>query len=177
MSSSDRSIEIFARFLSAFLDRKRPLIVALVASAVLAGCGFTPVYGPGGTAEGLRGRIDVAAPADEEGFALVRRLEERLGTPEGSDLTLLADVRITEDSVGFLPDGEISRFNVVGDVSWTLARASDGTVVATGSERSFTSYSATSTTVATTFAQRDARRRLMIILADRIAADLLARSL
>ena len=54
----------------------------------MTACGFTPVYGPGGSAENLRGRIAVAAPADEEGFALVRRLEERLGQPQASDLTL-----------------------------------------------------------------------------------------
>ena len=143
----------------------------------LAGCGFSPVYGPGGTAEGLRGRIDVAAPADEEGFALVRRLEERLGAPEAADLSLVADIRITEESVGFLPDGEISRFNVVGDVSWQILGAEGGPVLASGSEREFTSYSATSTTVATIFAQRDARRRLMVILADRVVADLMTRNL
>ena len=149
----------------------------LAAFAALAGCGFTPVYGPGGSAEGLRGRIDIVDPADEEGFALVRRLEERLGIAEAADLNLQADIRITEDSVGFLPDGEISRFNVVGEVAWQVARVSDGAVVANGTERGFTSYSATSTTVATAFAQRDARRRLMVILADRIASDLMAREL
>ena len=107
----------------------------------------------------------------------MRRLEERLGIAEAADLNLQADIRITEDSVGFLPDGEISRFNVVGEVAWQVARASDGAVVANGTERGFTSYSATSTTVATAFAQRDARRRLMVILADRIASDLMAREL
>jgi LPS-assembly lipoprotein len=45
-----------------------------------------------------------------------------------------------------------------------------------GSERSFTSYSATSTTVATIFAQRDARRRLMVIIADRILQDIVLRA-
>ena len=92
-------------------------------------------------------------------------------------MALLADIRITEESVGFLPDGEISRVNVIGRVDWRLTRIGDGSGVASGSERSFTSYSATSTTVATSFAQRDARRRLMVILADRIVTDLLARDL
>ncbi len=150
---------------------------ALLSSCfAVAACGFTPVHGPGGTAEGLRGRIEVAAPADEEGFALVRRLEERLGRPRGADLSLLADIRLSEESVGFLPDGEISRFSVEGRVDWQLTRVNDGTLVATGDANSFTSYSATSTTVATRFAQRDARRRLMIILADQVVADLLTRS-
>lgn len=142
----------------------------------LAGCGFTPVYGPGGSAENLRGRISVAAPADEEGAALVRRLEDRLGTATKDDLTLTADIRLKEAAVGFLPDGELSRFNVDGQVDWQL-RDLSGRSVAAGQERSFTSYSATSTTVATTFAQRDARRRLMVILADRIVADLISRDL
>ena len=144
---------------------------------LLAGCGFQPVYGPGGQADGLRGRIDVAAPADEEGFALVKRLEDRLGLPQTADLELDADIRLKEEAVGFLPDGEISRFNVIGEVTWQVRRTRDGRSVATGTERNFTSYSATSTTVATIFAQRDARRRLMVILADDIVADLLARDI
>ncbi len=143
---------------------------------LVAACGFTPVYGPGGTAEGLRGRVAIAAPADEEGYALVRRLEERLGAPKSSDLTLTADIFMDEESLGFLPDGEISRFSVEGRVDWQIADP-QGTILASGSEGSFTSYSATSTTVATRYAQRDARRRLMVIIADRITSDLLSRSL
>lgn len=166
--------EILQRFLSAFFERKRAVLMVIVALS-LAGCGFTPVHAPGGVAEDLRGRIDVAAPRDEEGFALVRRLEERLGLPQGADLALTADIRISEDAVGFLPDGEISRFNVIGRVNWRLTRVGNGETIARGNEASFTSYSATSTTVATRFAQRDARRRLMVILADRIVTDLIAR--
>ena len=119
----------------------------------------------------------MAQPRDEEGFALVKRLEDRLGLPQTPDLALSADIRVTEDAVGFLPDGEISRYNVVGQVDWRLVRRSDGASVASGREKSFTSYSATSTTVATSFAQRDARRRLMVILADRIVTDLIAREI
>lgn len=151
----------------------------LLSFAALTGCGFTPVYGPEPEGEGndLRGRIDVAEPRDEEGFALVKRLEDRLGLPQSADFNLHAEIRVTEDAVGFLSDGEISRYNVIGQVDWRLTRGGDGALVAAGRERSFTSYSATSTTVATTFARRDARRRLMVILADRIVTDLIARDI
>ena len=169
--------EILQSSLTAFLQRKRGALGALAALFALAACGFTPVHAPGGAASGLQGRIDVAVPSDEEGFALVKRLEDRLGLPQGADLALTASIRISEDAVGFLPDGEISRFNVIGRVNWRLARLANGEEVAEGSETSFTSYSATSTTVATTFAQRDARRRLMIILADRIVADLFSQTI
>lgn len=152
---------------------RRALLLGLTG---LAGCGFQPVYAPGGPADGLRGRIEIAAPADEEGYALVERLEERLGLPQGADLGLTANIFIGEEEVGFLPDGTISRYNVSGRVDWRLTRLSDGTEVLSGSERSFTSYAATSTTVATIFARRDARRRLMVIIADRILQDIVLRA-
>lgn len=154
-------------------SNRRTLLLGFTA---LAGCGFTPVYGPGGQAEGLRGRIDIAAPADEEGFALVERLEERLGLPAGADLGLTADIFMSEEAVGFLTDGTISRYNVTGRVDWRLTRLTDGTTVLKGSERSFTTYAATSTTVATITARRDARRRLMVIIADRILQDIVLRA-
>ena len=76
----------------------------------------------------------------------------------------------------FLPDGTISRYNVSGRVDWRLTRLIDGTELLTGSERGFTGYSATSTTVATISARRDARRRLMVILADRVLQDIVLRA-
>lgn len=152
---------------------RRTLLLGLTA---LTGCGFQPVYAPGGPADGLRGRIDIAAPADEEGYALVERLEERLGLPQGADLSLTADIFVDEEAVGFLPDGTISRYNVSGRVDWRLTRLTDDAAVLSGSERSFTSYAATSTTVATISARRDARRRLMVILADQILQDIVLRA-
>ncbi|MEO1536849.1 MAG: LPS assembly lipoprotein LptE [Pseudomonadota bacterium] len=151
----------------------------LLSLTALAGCGFSPIFATGPEAQGstLRGRIDVAPPKDEEGFALVKRLEDRLGLPQAPDLSLTADIRLREQVLGFLPDGEISRVNVIGQVNWQLVSIAGNDRVASGSERSFTSYSSTSTTVATTFAQRDARRRLMVILADRIVTDLFARDI
>lgn len=151
---------------------RRTLLVG--GPALLAACGYTPVYAPGGRADGLFGRIEVVPPRDEEGRALARRLEERLGFPEAPDLLLDADIYISEEELGVLPDGSISRYNVVGRVDWTLSNGSS--TVLSGSEQSFTAYSATSTTVATIIAQRDARERLMGLLADRITADILARA-
>ncbi|MBT8459517.1 MAG: hypothetical protein KJN60_07615 [Boseongicola sp.] len=146
----------------------------LSCAAGLTACGFTPVYGPGGQGEGLSGRIEVLPPTDEEGRALSRRLEERLGLPEAPDLLLDADIFITEEQLGVLPDGSISRYNVVGRVDWSLSNNAE--TVLSGSEQSFTAYSATSTTVATIIAQRNARERLMILLADRISANIYARA-
>lgn len=146
---------------------RRTLLIGL---AALAGCGFEPAYAPDGVAYDLRGLISIAAPEDEQGWALVRRLEERLGDEAGPYI-LTADIFLDEEAVGFLPDGTITRYTVQGAVQWRLL---DGDrELARGEERSFTGYSATSTTVATIFARRDAEERLTTILADRVVADLI----
>ena len=98
-----------------------------------------------------------------------------MGRGQAADYRLEAGIYLAEEALGFLPDGSISRYNVQGRVDWRLIRLADDSLALSGSEQSFTSYSATSTTVATIVAQRDARRRLMVSLADRITADLLAR--
>ena len=148
-----------------------------------AACGFTPVYGPGGAAEGLRGRILVDAPNDAEGFALVQRLEERLGRAEAPDYTLSASIRRGEDGLGVTRDQETTRFQVKGEVVFSLTRIADGTVAASGTVANFTGYSApvfgdargsvAGNAVTVKSAQEDARRRLMVILADDIVSRLL----
>ena len=47
-------------------------------------------------------------------------------------------------------------------------------MVLSGEEVAFTGYSATSSTISTFEAERDARRRLMGLLADRVVARMLA---
>jgi len=155
------------------MSSSRPLAVLLTCLA-LAGCGYTPVYGPGGSAEALRGTIAIDDPIDAEGFALVRQLERRLGLPAGPTYRLSASIALDEDELGILPDQTITRYNIVGEVAYTLSDLATGEAVTFGAASSFTSYSATGTTVATLSAQRDARERLMVILADQTSAELLA---
>jgi LPS-assembly lipoprotein len=139
---------------------------------IFAGCGYSPTLAPGGSAEGLRGSIEIADPADASGFVLVRELETLLGDAESPQYRLEADIRLRDEGVGILPDQTITRYQVVGVVDYQLSGLASGEEVAKGRVSNFTSYSATSTTVATTAARRDARDRLMINLADQIVSDL-----
>ena len=150
-------------------DRRAVLLGALA----LGGCGFTPVYGPGGAAEGLRGRIAFDAPFDREGFDLVRQLENRLGVPSAPLWRLSASIRMEEERIAVTSQGVANRFQILGRVDYALREIATDATVTSGSVDSFVSYSATRTAVATRAAQRDAEARLMVILADRIADDLL----
>ena len=141
----------------------------------LAACGFVPVRGPSGAAAGLQGLIDVADPDDPTGFALVRALEDRLGTSDTPRYRLAADIFLGAEGIGVTAQQNVTRTTLLARVPWRLA-ALDGAIVADGEARGFTGYSTTSTSVATLAARRDAEERLMRIVADEIVADLLATS-
>lgn len=155
MSSSDRRAVVFS-------------VLAL------AGCGFSPVYAPGGAGEALRGRIRMDEPRDNAGFLLVRQLERRLGLPEDPRYALSATISLDEEGVAITPEQVTTRYQLRGDVSFALSDIQTGERVTSGKVTSFTGYSATGTTVATRTAEKDARARLMVILADQIVAKLLA---
>lgn len=159
MSSSDAHIRFTRR-------------AALVALAALAGCGFAPVYGPGGAGTALRDSIQFEVPASVEGYRLGRRLEDRLGT--GSAYRLSVTIATEEDTVATAPDGVTTRLNLTGVADYTLIDSATGDTVASGRVNSFTGYSTTASTVAANTAADDARDRLMIQLADLIVTRLIA---
>ena len=134
-------------------DRRAVLIAA--GALALAGCGFTPVYAPGGGAGRLQGQIALPAAETRDEFELRRRLEERLGAAAAGR------------------DGRTTRFQLVGRADYTLSDAATGDELASGRVDGFTGYSTTGSTVATDAARRDAETRLMVLLADGIVDRLL----
>lgn len=150
---------------------RRLLLLSVLA---VAACGFTPAYGPGGGAAGLQGTIRVADPVDKNGFDLVERLEEQLGRPTAARFDLAYAITADPNGVGLTQDGEITRYNLGGAVDYTLTDSVSNAVLTRGHVESFTSWSATGSTVAGLEAEDDAQERLMRILADQIVARLLA---
>lgn len=155
-------------------DRRVFLVGA--ALAALSACGFTPVYGPGGTAEGLRGRIATQEPNNQSSFDLVEQLERRLGQPVAAQYLLETQISLSEQSLGVTIEAEITRINVVGSVNFALRDTETGTIVTSGTVQNFTSFSTTGTPFATQTARRDAYKRLLVILADGVVNRLLVTS-
>lgn len=148
----------------------------LILPLALAACGFAPAYGPSGPARGLQGLIRVADPTDKNGFDLVERLEEQLGRPAADRFDLTYTIRTTSQGVGITPDNAITRYNITGVIDWVLTDRAAGARVAGGTVQSFTSWSATGSTVAGLAAEEDAYLRLMRILADQIVLRIIATS-
>ncbi len=148
--------------------------LAALALLALTACGFAPVYGPGGAGTQLQNAVMVQAPETRDAFLVTRRVEERLGRA-GSAARYALDLSVTSSEQGLAVDsqGNITRYNLLGQAQFALRDTGTGQTVMSGTVDNFTGYSATGSTVATLAAARDAQERLMTILADQIIARLL----
>jgi LPS-assembly lipoprotein len=155
------------------LSYNRRRFGVVLAAAALAGCGFTPVYGPDGTGAALLGQLSLDPPQDRNDYLLQRRIEERLGQATAGAWRLSTQIKTDDIGLGFTTDGDITRYNINGTTDYTLRRTGSSEIFRQGKIQHFTSYSATGTTVATLAAKRDAEVRLMTILADQIIDQLL----
>ena len=148
---------------------RRGILLALLATGA---CGFTPALAPGAPMLALRDRIAVTAPETVPGFAIRARLVDRLGPATAPVAMLAIDLDQALDVAAQSQAGTTLRYNVVGAAGWQLTGA-DGTVLGRGQVEGFTSYAATGTTVATQAAATDAVGRLMVLLADKVVAELM----
>jgi LPS-assembly lipoprotein len=150
----------------------RRFLLGLSAAVALAACGFTPVYGPDGTATELRGRVLIDAPSEEHSYMLVRDLEQILGQPKAPIYQLSYALHTATQDQAVTEEGDITRYSIVGWVDYTLRESGTETIVASGKINNFTGYSATGDAVETLASERDAYARLMNILADQLAIQL-----
>ena len=157
-------------------NRRTLLLLPLALPITLAACGFTPAYGPNGPAQGLQGRIRPASPTDKNSFDFVTAVQARFGRAKDARYGLAYTITTESVGVGYATDTSITRYNLKGRVDWSLSELASGSRVAGGTEENFTSWSATSATVAALSAEEDAAERLMVILADQIALQIIAAS-
>lgn len=150
------------------------LVLALMA---LSACGFQPVYAPGATGANVQNKISVQAPNNRNAFLLTQRLEERLGRASNADYTLQYAISTSQANLAVDTEGSVTRFNLVGSARFSIIATSTGQVALSDTVTNFTGYSAAGTTVATFAAERDARKRLMILLADQIVTRVLSTDL
>lgn len=149
-------------------------LFCLTGLAALAGCGFSPVYAPGGGGAALLDSVRLDAPQTRADFLFMRTMEERLGraSETGAEYALSYAIALHEEAIAISATNVNTRYNIIGSLTYALRDLSTGAVVTSGETGNFTGYSASGTTVATQAAQRDARSRLMTILADDVTTRL-----
>lgn len=145
---------------------------ALLGLVGLAGCSLTPVYGPNGGANALRGSVAFSMQDTVAGYRMRERFIERLGATDQRRFLLSVEQTQSPTTATITSDGDKTRFNLVGTAQYNLTDL-NGQGVLSGEVETFTSYSATGSTIATQAAEVDASERLSIALADLIVARLL----
>jgi LPS-assembly lipoprotein len=149
---------------------RRKAVAGLLA---LGGCGFTPVYGPQGTGTRLLNAVALPDQGTDDLYVFSTRFEERLGRgPEGAPYALRLKLEATDQDTGTTSAGNVNRVRLIGRALYSLNDSATGAVLHEGRTNAFTAYGTTGSTVATRAAARDARERLMMILADQVIDDL-----
>lgn len=155
------------------LNRRFVLLTPLA----LAACGFTAVYGPEGNGSALQNRVLVDAPADKDGYLLVRELETKLGRSSDPTFALSFNISTYETRLAINREGDTGRLNRIGSVTYSLRSLATGQIITSGTVDNFVGSSATGTTVETLAGELDAQKRLMKVIADQIIVRLYAADL
>ncbi|GAK34855.1 twin-arginine translocation pathway signal protein [Iodidimonas nitroreducens] len=158
-------------------------ILPLLASLLLAGCGFSPIYAPqpAGESESYQdlasqfAMIEVAQPGDRLGQQVRNRLIGMLsprGTPDVPRYGLRVDLDEKLEGFAFRQDRAITRQKLQLDAMITLVDLQTGDVAVADDLSAWMTYDVVQSDFANLSAQRDARERTANQIVDRIVARL-----
>lgn len=147
----------------------RNLSIGVFCLFSITACGFSPVFAPGSESSVYLSDITVAPPRNRLGYLFVRRMEERLGRNLQASKILQYRIGIKEDGYK-LARGRVQR---VGTLNYQLISKDDKRVLLKGQVESFTGFTIGERMM--DIARRDADDRLMVILADKVVIDLIAK--
>ncbi|WP_269515143.1 LPS assembly lipoprotein LptE [Brevundimonas subvibrioides] len=151
----------------------RGLAALGAAAGLLAGCGFTPLYGTTG-ASGSLSRITVTTQDDRLGYRLREQLEDALGRDRATAplYRLETTVEQSRRPLGRRIDDTATRYQLTVRGTWTLTPTSGGTPLS-GSQTVTTTYAAADQPYAAIAAQQDGEDRAAAELARMIRLDLM----
>ncbi len=153
-------------------------VVAVLAIG-LAGCGFRPLYGErdGGSVARDIATVRIAPIADRIGQMLRNELLDRLnpaGEPADPRYALEVRLAVSRQELGLRKDETATRANLRFRSRFRLREAASGAIVYSGRTASVTSFNIVESEYATISAERAARRRGTLLVADSIALRLAA---
>lgn len=117
------------------MSRLLPRAVTWAAIGLLAGCGFHPLYAPGGATNASLNQVFVDIIPNRDGQLLRQALQERLdGSAPAEKHYILSVVYSTQyEAEGVQQDTSITRNRFIGSAHWVLRKPGAlGTAVASG---------------------------------------------
>jgi LPS-assembly lipoprotein len=150
-------------------------LAGALAAALLAGCGFTPLYATPGVGPGLSS-IEVAAPKGRVGYLLREELDDALARDKTVAPNWRLDLEVTQtrDPYGLRRDDVAERYELGLQVRYILTELSSGKVAHSGVVTSHVSYDAADQPYAGIAARQDSQQRAAWDAARKIHLDLIA---
>lgn len=146
---------------------------AVMALALLAGCGFTPLYGAAAGSPALS-RIAVQTQDDRLGYRLREQLEDSLGWDRGTAplYRLQTQIEQSRRPLGRRIDDTATRYELTVKAAWVLTPVAGGAPLS-GVETAILTYAAADQPYAAIAAQQDGEDRAAAELSRLIRIDIL----
>ena len=146
---------------------------AVLAAGLLAGCGFTPLYGAAAGSSALS-RIAVQTQDDRLGYRLREQLEDALGWDRGTAplYRLQTQIEQSRRPLGRRIDDTATRYELTVRAAWVLTPVAGG-VPLSGVETAILTYAAADQPYAAIAAQQDGEDRAAAELSRLIRVDIL----
>lgn len=156
------------------MNMARHALAALTAAAslILAGCGFTPLYGTPGMVADLSA-IDVTAPQGRTGFLLRQSLDDAFAHNGAVAPLYRLGLTVNEQKIprGVRVDNVANRYELVLNVNYTLTTAA-GAPAKTGRITTSVTYDSADQPYASIAAEQDGQERAAAEAARQIHLDL-----
>lgn len=151
------------------------LALSACASALLAGCGFQPLYGDLGVAQNLAA-IEVVAPEGRSGYLIRESLDDAFAARPGTPPAYRMDLSVGETRIprGLRVDNVATRYEMTMTANYQLTELATGAVVTSGTAASTVTYDSADQPYASIAAQQDSQERAAAETARRIQLELAA---
>lgn len=159
--------------------RKFLAVLGLAAAAMVAACGFQPVYAPGGSARSI-GPVTVTEIEGRTGFLVRQELQKRFqpGAQHAGAQPRTLTLKLQEDLIGVVSrlDGFAARSDLFGTVAYSLSPAEPGGAAISGFVQVSVGLNQDGAPFGDVALQSDAEQRLAVAIAERLYAELLLKA-
>ena len=154
---------------------KKKYIFSILVSVFIAGCSFEPAWIAGNNkAKTFWQKIDLKEPITSNEFRLNRYLASRIGDAEDAEFFLEYELFTETKRTALSFDGKAYRIRILGEVKFSLLHSEKDTILLSSSVKDSLGYSDAILAVTDQASERDAYKRLMVLLGDRMVDELLS---
>ena len=157
------------------LFNKQNYLLALLFGVFIASCAFEPAWiAKDNKIKILWQRVDLREPITSNEFRLNRYLASRIGDAEDAEFFLEYELFTETKRTALSFDGKANRIRILGEVKFSLIHSEKDTILLSSSVKDSLGYSDAILAVTDQASERDAYKRLMVLLGDRMVDELLS---